>query len=279
MGHQRAVKSTPVKLNAGDSFTLHSGWGGGFGALKVSPSNHLHVTHWWIIFRVTLLPLGTQYLDLISVRVSFTPLWKTRSWARFKWWGGSWEAELETWLHMATPHWPVFLCSATLLLHPRRDQIAWLGLGARARAKGVEVHEDSLFTLNTQRSSGVCDSPAGFSVEFALLTRFLNSWTTLGYFWRTLQVTVVPYYEALSNSKKHGQYCRQELMPRICRVVGHPPGQGINRERGNWHYISSFLCNYSYAITVRKSWKVLAHEILIIINYSFCDSSTSDWSV
>ena len=75
------AKSTAVCENGLLSCTRNLGKGGGRGAVKGLPSNLLHRTHRAIIDFTVFLLFIIQYLDRISVRVSFTPLWNTLLWA------------------------------------------------------------------------------------------------------------------------------------------------------------------------------------------------------
>ena len=75
------AKSTPVKLNAGSSFTLLTGKGGGGGVGNGDPSNLQQTTHRCIIAPTKLRSFAIQNFLLISVKVSRTPLCSTRSWA------------------------------------------------------------------------------------------------------------------------------------------------------------------------------------------------------
>ena len=61
------------------SLTRNPGRGGGAGEVYGLPSYLRQTTHHCIILLTKLLPCTIQYLALICVRVSFTPLWKTFS--------------------------------------------------------------------------------------------------------------------------------------------------------------------------------------------------------
>ena len=71
------AKSTPVKLKAGSSFTLHTGKGGGGGVGNGFPSYQRQITHRCMIAQIILRLFTIQSLRRISVRVSRTPLCST----------------------------------------------------------------------------------------------------------------------------------------------------------------------------------------------------------
>ena len=75
------TKSTPVLENEVASLTQSRGNGGGAGERCGLPLYLLHNTHWCTTLLTRFLPFTIQYLVLISVRVSFTPLCRTFSWA------------------------------------------------------------------------------------------------------------------------------------------------------------------------------------------------------